>query len=160
MENKTKVTFVCTGNYYRSRFAESYFNYLCDILKLNYIADSYGLAIHYADELAEEHGEISPFSKERMESIGIPNFYFERDRKSLTKDAIENADLIVAMDKDEHTEMILEQFPTYINQFNFFKVKDVFDWEPKKTLDETQKKVEAMINDIMNEGDLGDSLFN
>jgi len=37
------------------------------------------------------------------------------------------------MDKEEHTEMIMEQFPSYINQFNFFEVKDVFDWEPKKT---------------------------
>lgn len=154
MTDKTKVTFVCTGNYYRSRFAESYFNYLCDILKLNFEADSYGLAIHYADELAEEHGEISPYSKERMEQIGIPDHYFDRDRKSLTKDAIENSDIIIAMDKEEHTEMIMEQFPSYINQFNFFEVKDVFDWEPKKTLDETQKNVEKMINEIMNEQDI------
>ena len=154
MAEKTKVVFVCTGNYYRSRFAESYFNYLCDILKLNYEADSYGLAIHYADELAEKHGELSPFSRERMEHIGIPDNYFERSRKSLTKDAIENSDVIIAMDEDEHTEMIMEQFPSYINQFNFFKVKDVFDWEPKQTLDETQKMVEMMINDIMNENDI------
>ena len=154
MTEKVKVTFVCTGNYYRSRFAESYFNYLCDILKLNYVADSYGLAIHFADELAEEHGEISPFSKERMEKIGIPERYFLRDRKSLIKDAIENSDVIIAMDKEEHTPMIMEQFPSYINQFNFFEVKDVFDWEPKQTLDETQKMVEMMINDIMNENDI------
>ena len=154
MINKTKVTFVCTGNYYRSRFAESYFNYLCDILKLDYVADSYGLAIHFADELAKEHGEVSPFSRERMNYIGIPERYFERDRKSLTKDAIENSDMVIAMDKEEHTPMIMESFPSYINQFNFFEVKDVFDWEPKQTLDETQKMVERMINDIVNEKDV------
>lgn len=152
---KTKnITFVCTGNYYRSRYAEAYFNYISDLLNLNFKAYSYGLATHLADELAEEHGEISPDSKGRLAEMGIPEKYFLRDRQPLTNDAIEDSDVIIAMDKEEHIPMIKESFPKYINQFNFFEIKDIFDWEPKQTLDETQKSVEMILNQIIKDGDV------
>lgn len=154
MKTKKKITFVCSGNYYRSRYAESYFNYISDVLGLPYQADSFGLAVHLADDLAKEHGEISPFSRKKLEDAGIPEKYFNRDRKSLTKDDIESSDFIIAMDKEEHVPMIKEKFPKYIHQFNFFEIKDIFDWEPEKTLSESQKKVEMIINQILKDGEV------
>lgn len=149
---KVKINFVCSGNYYRSRLAEAYFNYISDLLKLNYIADSHGLAIHFADELAEEHGEISPFSREKLEEIGVPTQYYIRDRKSLTSSAIDSSDINIAMDKDEHTPMLKEQFPERESKFKYFEIKDVFDWEPDKTISKTILQVEGIINQIIENG--------
>ena len=39
-----RVLFLCTGNYYRSRFAEILFNQLAPTRGLNWRADSRGLA--------------------------------------------------------------------------------------------------------------------
>jgi protein-tyrosine-phosphatase len=39
------VLFLCTGNYYRSRFAEGLFNHLASQLRLGWRADSCGLAL-------------------------------------------------------------------------------------------------------------------
>ena len=140
---RIKVNFVCSGNYYRSRLAEAYFNYISDLLRLNYVADSHGLAIHFADELAEEHGEISPFSREKLEEIGVPEQYYMRDRKSLTSDAIDNSDINIALDRKEHTPMLKEQFPERESSFCYLDIKDVFDWEPERTISETINQVEG-----------------
>lgn len=40
-----KILFLCTGNYYRSRFAEHFFNDLARQQQLKWFADSRGLAI-------------------------------------------------------------------------------------------------------------------
>ncbi len=149
-----KITFVCTGNYYRSRFAEAYFNYVSDILSLGFVADSSGLAIHLADELAEEYGEISPDSRSELEKFGIPEKYYERNRKSLTAEEIESSDYLIAMDEEEHVDMVKERFPEYKKRFSYLKIKDIFDWKPEKTLSEIQKEVEAILNKIVETGDL------
>ena len=41
-----RVLFVCTGNYYRSRFAEAVFNHLAAARGLPWRAVSRGLAVH------------------------------------------------------------------------------------------------------------------
>ena len=146
---KIKINFVCSGNYYRSRLAEAYFNYISDLLKLNYTADSHGLAIHFADELAKEHGEISPFSRKKLEEIGVPAKYYMRDRKPLTSYAIDSFDINIAMDKEEHTPMLEKQFPERKSKFKYLQIKDVFDWEPDKTISETILQVEGIINQII-----------
>ncbi len=40
-----KILFLCTGNYYRSRFAENLFNWLATKQGLDWQADSRGLAL-------------------------------------------------------------------------------------------------------------------
>ena len=41
-----RVLFICTGNYYRSRFAEEWFNFLVRQERaLHWVADSRGLAL-------------------------------------------------------------------------------------------------------------------
>ncbi|HEX3600375.1 MAG TPA: hypothetical protein VHU84_09555, partial [Lacipirellulaceae bacterium] len=42
---KQQVLFLCTGNYYRSRFAEIYFNWLAQQRGLAWSAESRGLAL-------------------------------------------------------------------------------------------------------------------
>ena len=148
-----KLLFVCSGNYYRSRFAEAYFNYLSEMFNLNVTSESRGLAIHFADELAEKHGEISKDTRERCNSLDIPKRYWEKNRESLRSEDFDNFDEIICLDLEEHTPMIKEQFPDRVYSVNYLNVKDVFDWEPKKTLDTISDLIQEMVWSIRKEED-------
>ncbi len=57
------VLFLCTGNYYRSRFAELLFNHLASQNKLEWIAISRGLALERGAH------NIGPISKDTVEAL-------------------------------------------------------------------------------------------
>mgnify|MGYP001284730687 CR=1 FL=1 len=141
-----KILFVCSGNYYRSRFAEAYFNYLSDMFSLDIKSESRGLAIHFADELAEEFGEISKDTRERCNALGIPETYWQKDRESLKREDFDSFNQIICLDLEEHAPMVKEQFPDQIYSVCYLKVKDVFDWEPKQTLDTISEIIQEMIS--------------
>src|ERR1044071_452989 len=64
------VLFICTGNYYRSRFAESLFNALAEQRGLPWRADSRGTDIHGAGRW--NVGPISVHAREALEARGVP----------------------------------------------------------------------------------------
>ena len=57
------ILFFCTGNYYRSRFAELLFNHLASQNKLEWIAISRGLALERGAH------NIGPISKDTVEAL-------------------------------------------------------------------------------------------
>ena len=61
------VLFLCTGNYYRSRFAEELFNHRAEHAGLDWIAQSRGLAIERG---VNNVGPISPFALEGLKDRG------------------------------------------------------------------------------------------
>jgi protein-tyrosine phosphatase len=66
-KNPRTVVFVCTGNYYRSRFSEHLFNALAEQRQLNWRATSRGLQTWMADGC----GPISSSTVERLAERGI-----------------------------------------------------------------------------------------
>ncbi|MFZ5819479.1 MAG: hypothetical protein ACOYYJ_06225 [Chloroflexota bacterium] len=65
MDNK--VLFICTGNYYRSRYAELFFNETAANMQVNWRAVSRGLA---ADE-GHNEGPVSAHASRRLTLRGI-----------------------------------------------------------------------------------------
>jgi len=65
-DGRQNVLFICTGNYYRSRFAEAVFNHRAQALGLPYRAFSRGLAIDLAQ------GDLSALTQRALEERGIP----------------------------------------------------------------------------------------
>lgn len=59
------VLFLCTGNYYRSRFAEFYFRHLANQHSLNWRAESRGLQITQGNV-----GPLSIFTQQECERRG------------------------------------------------------------------------------------------
>ena len=93
-----KVIFVCSANYYRSRYAEYYFNWLAEQEKLGWEADSRGLMVGTWGNI----GPISSHTAEALERRGIPLKESPRDPKPLTLTDLAEADLVVAVKEAEH----------------------------------------------------------
>src|SRR5208283_4181241 len=104
---KKKVIFVCSANYYRSRYAEHYFNWLAIREQLGWRADSRGLMVGTWGNI----GLISQHTVDALQERGIPLEDPTREPKALTLADLAEADLIVAVKEAEHRALMAEQFP-------------------------------------------------
>ena len=80
------VLFICTGNYYRSRYAEIFFNDLASKMGIEWKAESRGLAAHEGYNV----GPISKFTLELLTQRGISpgdpiRFPMQLEEKDLQK---------------------------------------------------------------------------
>src|SRR6516162_3159669 len=99
--NPKTVVFVCSGNYYRSRFAEYLFNALAKERGLHWRATSRGLRAM----TSKHEGSISEFAVYRLTALGVP-FDGRRFPLQLSELDLEDADLVVAVKKAEHYDMM------------------------------------------------------
>ncbi len=116
-----RVLFLCSGNYYRSRFAERLFNWLADEGGLPWQAESRGLKVGYWGNI----GPISDFAVEAWQRLGIPVPQQHRHPEPLTLADLTRADLIIAVKEAEHRAMIVEQFPLWENRVEYWNVDDL-----------------------------------
>lgn len=134
------VLFICTANYYRSRFSEYLFNALAQEQGLRWQAISRGLRIWMADG----HGPISQFTVERLTARGVP-LDAERFPISLSEQDLENTDLVVALKAEEHRAMMQEQFPAWADKIEYWHVDDIDCAGPEETLPACEAGVEALV---------------
>ena len=90
MTTINQVLFLCSGNYYRSRFAENLFNWLAESNGLHWRADSRGLAV------GRSGGNIGPISRhavERLHALNIPINGDSRSPKQLSEVDLAKSDL-------------------------------------------------------------------
>jgi protein-tyrosine phosphatase len=102
---KKQVLFVCTGNHYRSRFAEALFNQKARASHLEWKAVSRGLQLD-----PSQHG-ISSLALEELIKRGVPRELCEGSPRALTGEDLEQSDYIVLMDESEHRPMLEKRFP-------------------------------------------------
>ena len=121
-QKKKTVLFLCTGNYYRSRFAEILFNCLADKMGLPWQASSRGLAL--------ERGvnNIGPMADRAIRALTARGFGaaadFARFPIPLTTADLEGADRIVALKEAEHLPLLQERFPAWAEQVEFWHIDD------------------------------------
>jgi len=115
------VVFICTGNYYRSRFSEYLFNALAKKHGLHWRAISRGLRTW---KVAAIEGPLSEFAAYRLTAIGVP---FDRMRFpiQLSEADLEKADLVVALKRAEHYAMMVEQFPAWADRIEYWHINDM-----------------------------------
>ena len=114
------VVFICTANYYRSRFSEYLFNALAERRGIGWRATSRGLRTWMADN----QGPISRYTVERLTAMGVP-FDAERFPIPLSEADLENADLVIAVKEAEHRAMMEEQFPAWADRIEYWHVDDI-----------------------------------
>lgn len=116
------VLFLCTGNYYRSRFAEILFNSIAEKFGLPWRATSRGLGL--------ERGihNIGPMARSAIVALEAMSIRttdaFTRMPAKLTVEELQLADRIVALKESEHLPLLDERYPGWAEKVHFWHVDD------------------------------------
>jgi len=141
------ILFLCSGNYYRSRFAEEYFNHLADKLGSVWRADSKGL---YQDlSFLQNIGSISTFTIKELERRGLLCKNHNRGPISVSDDDFSKYDHYVAMDKDEHYPMIERLFPHMDAAIEYWDIKDIGFEDPLSACERIVRNIEILIEKLV-----------
>jgi protein-tyrosine phosphatase len=137
-----EVLFLCTGNYYRSRFAEAVFNHRARRDGLAWAAFSRGLAIHLVE------GDLSPFTALALRMRGIASTHTGATRVALTEADLHRAHHVVALKREEHLAMMRAQFPAWADRITYWTVHDIDRALPTHALAEIEGLVTALLHDL------------
>lgn len=135
------VLFLCTGNYYRSRYAEIRFNNLAERGGLPWRAESRGLAPHPHIN----YGPMSRYTVEALDRLGMAYTEHLRDPLAVTEADFNRADLVIALKEAEHRAMIEQDFPHRTAQVEFWHVHDLDCSEPAATLEEIERLLTELV---------------
>ena len=116
------VLFLCTGNYYRSRFAEVLFNSVAGKMGLPWQASSRGLALERG---VNNVGPMAVSAIKALEALGVRAAdAVARLPAQVTSDDLEGAALIVVLKHAEHLPLLQERFPAWAEKVEFWHVDD------------------------------------
>jgi protein-tyrosine phosphatase len=139
-----RVLFICTGNYYRSRFAEAVFNHHAEALELPWRAFSRGLAIH----LVPPNFHLSPHTLEHLAARKMDVRHTAPRRMQLTEEDLAEAEIIIALKDGEHRPMIQSLFPEWEKRVTFWEVGDQPEVKPSDGLPAIEKQVLRLIGEL------------
>ena len=128
-----RLLFLCTGNYYRSRFAEEYFNHLAKAQDLGWSADSAGLARDFSK--FRNPGPISFLAVEELERRGVVPTRIERFPRHATEEDFSSFRRIVALSEAEHRPLMREHFPRWESAIHYWEVGDIGVQAAKEALE-------------------------
>lgn len=141
-----QLLFLCNGNYYRSRFAEHWFNALARQYKLDWVADSRGLA----DDLTVNIGPIANATVEALAQRGVvlptPHRY---PLPTIAADFVQ-ADWVIALKEAEHRPMMQRKFAAWADRITYWHIHDLDIWSADEGLSilatELEKHAKLMVN--------------
>jgi protein-tyrosine phosphatase len=138
--------FICSGNYYRSRFAEAVFNHHAGRRGLAWRAFSRGLATH----LVAGIGAISIYTRFALNARGIPLHQTGERPTALAREDLTKADKAIALKEAEHRTMMREQFPEHENAIEYWHVHDLDVATPEDALPEIERRVLRLLDELAN----------
>lgn len=141
-----KILFLCTGNYYRSRFAEEIFNLKASKLGLPYEADSSALAMD-----KRNFGPISWHAIDGLHARGIELGESVRYPKALSVHDLETSFEVIAMNKGEHEPMMRDLYPEWCSKIVYWDVADIDVVEPTPALSKIEQLVDALLKSLVKE---------
>lgn len=136
-----QVLFICSANYYRSRFAEHFFNHLASAAGLPWQADSRGVRVGNWGNI----GSISDSTIDALSGHGVPFNGQHREPLALTTVDLGNSDLVVAVKELEHRPEFETQFPDWADRVEYWDVDDLDCATPDEALPYLEEKVRALV---------------
>ncbi len=141
-----RILFLCTGNYYRSRFAETYFNHMAARQGVPWRADSKGLA---RDLAATGHrGSISQHALAELRARGIPSRDAERSPARVEAADFLRYSRVIALSRCEHEPMVRELFPERLQTVEYMEIGDVYLEAPRRAIARLTRELDAMVEGL------------
>lgn len=141
------ILFLCTGNYYRSRYAEELFNHLARRAGLDWEATSHALAIERGKD------NVGPMARQTIDALridGISPLGASRMPAACTHDALAASDMVVAVKEAEHRILLVTRFPGWEDRVTYWHVHDIDVAPPDVALAELKALVEALVQRLAN----------
>lgn len=140
-----KILFVCTGNYYRSRFAEIYFNHLATQWQprggpLNVKAYSRGLEVFKC----RNEGPISEYTLSYLSQINIQQAIVDYPVQLLEADLHQAAQTIM-LDEIEHRPLMQRYFPGWEDKVTYWQFRDIEFDHPEQVLPALDQCIAAFV---------------
>jgi len=137
-----RLLFLCTGNYYRSRYAEILFNFRAPLSGLSWRADSRGLDLIAGQDNV---GPLSPFVVDRSNRRGLGVGPPDRMPRQVALADLHSADLVIALKQAEHEGMLLDSFPDWAHRVEYWHIDDTDRMHPDEALGLIESEVERLI---------------
>jgi protein-tyrosine-phosphatase len=118
---KSTVLFLCTGNYYRSRFAELLFNALAKSKGLSWSATSRGLALERG---VANIGPVATAVIAHLETLGITLDGPQRFPIPAAHEDFSQSTHVVALMESEHRPLLRERHPPWESKVEYWQVRD------------------------------------
>ena len=130
------VLFLCTGNYYRSRFAEETFNFLAPVECPGWTAVSRGIALYLG---INNVGPIAGSTAQALQKGTRFNPPLARMPLQLEITDLESSDHIGALNAAEHFPLMQERFPSWFGasdpcRIEYWHVHDIDRMAPEEAL--------------------------
>jgi protein-tyrosine phosphatase len=145
------VLFLCSGNYYRSRFAEIVFNHLAEKRHLNWRATSRGLSHEFGPW---NIGPISAHALEGLKRCDIAGPASHRMPMRCETEDLAGADVVVALKESEHRPLLDWRFPGWSERVEFWTIHDIDAATPQVALPQLERQVRGLVDRLV-AADLG-----
>jgi len=136
-----RVLFLCSGNYYRSRFAEIVFNWQAEMHQSGWRADSRGLAVD-----SRNPGPISAHTLRILADRGILPVCDNRFPIDATVTDFATANHVVAVKECEHRRMIDARFPDWSDRVEYWHIDDLDCATPDVAIPQLESQVIELLN--------------
>ena len=140
------MLFICTANYYRSRFCEHLFNHLAAQHHLNCVAISRAVALELG---VNNVGPISTLTIQGLEVRGVPLPENFRRPLPVTAADLESASPVIALDADEHRPLMAQKFPRWADRITYWAVGDLHITTSAQALAVAEQEVRALIQRLV-----------
>jgi protein-tyrosine phosphatase len=136
------ILFLCTGNYYRSRFAEELFNHRATRDGLGWWAESRALALERG---INNVGPLSLYALTALKERGLIARGGQRLPQQCTVTDLQTADRIVALNESEHRPLMLGRFPDWGNRAEYWQIADIDVAPPDVALGSLDSQIEVLL---------------
>ncbi len=144
-----QLLFLCSGNYYRSRFAAILFNTLAMKANLYWTASSRGIVVGRS---INNVGPISFHTVKGLEARGIRLNGEVRFPRQVDKQDLEAADLVIALNEAEHRLFLQERYPLWADKVGYWHVHDLDLASPADALAEIEREIKRLIMRLSQSG--------
>lgn len=139
------VLFLCTGNYYRSRYAEILFNARAREMGMAWNSVSRGLA--------PDPRNPGPMSRDTIAALGEQGISVDQYLRlpiKVTDDDFASNHHVVAVKEKEHQPMIQRDFPSRLVDVEFWHVHDLDCCGPEEAIPHLNQEVTGLLLRLRN----------